>query len=111
MFIYRVWDYNNNSKLSHWNPDKASWNRTVSRITALEFVNAHDNTMLMVGSEDGCVRIWSNYTNTLKNREPSLVTAWQALPEIGNSNKTGYAAGKCILIMACIKILHILRPQ
>ncbi|XP_065210456.1 regulatory-associated protein of mTOR isoform X2 [Planococcus citri] len=83
-----VWDYNTNSKLTHWNPDRGIWNRNISRITALDLVNAHDNTMLLVGSEDGAVRLWSNYTNNLPNREPVLVTAWQALSELSSSNRT-----------------------
>lgn len=78
-----VWDYNSNSKVSNWNTERGSCNRaTAARITALEFINAQDTTMLLVGSEDGSVRVWSNYMYSLPNHEPSLITAWQALPEL-----------------------------
>ena len=86
--IFSVWDYNTNSKLTHWNPDRGIWNRNISRITALDLVNAHDHTMLLVGSEDGAVRLWSNYTNNVPNKEPTLVTAWQSLSELSTMNRT-----------------------
>lgn len=88
IYFFSVWDYNINSKLTHWNPDRGTWNRNVSRITTLDLVNAHDNTMLLAGSEDGSVRLWSNYNNIVQNREPVLVTAWTALSEISTLNKS-----------------------
>lgn len=86
-----IWDYNSNSKLSHWRADYNSRTQeTTARITAFEFLNAQDITMLLVGSKDGFVRVWSNY-----NHDPSVVTAWQALPEIStalykNSSSSAY---------------------
>lgn len=43
--------------------------------------------MLLVGSEDGAVRLWSNYTNSVANKEPVLVTAWQALSELSSLSR------------------------
>ncbi|XP_046663293.1 regulatory-associated protein of mTOR isoform X2 [Homalodisca vitripennis] len=84
---FSVWDYQSNSKLCHWRVDRCgggggSLARHPTRITALECVNAHDSESLLVtGSEDGTVRLWANYNSGGSNREPQLVTAWQALPE------------------------------
>lgn len=95
--FFRVYDYNNNLKLKQFNLEKGSWNRTTSRITSLNFVNAHDDTLLMVGSEDGSVRLWSNYSCNIPNREPTLVTAWLALSEITNANKNSYTSGNYLI--------------
>lgn len=35
----------------------------------------------MAGSDDGAVRIWKNYCNIL-GRDPTLLTAWQALADV-----------------------------
>lgn len=53
----------------------------------MQFVNEHDVSLLMTGSDDGTVRLWSNYVPR-ENREPELVTAWQALPDITPSNRS-----------------------
>jgi regulator-associated protein of mTOR len=47
----------------------------------LEFINSHDVTLLMVGSDDGSIRVWKNYYNMF-GREPTLLTAWQALADL-----------------------------
>lgn len=65
----------------------ASHGNKMSRITALEFINAHDVTLLMAGSDDGSVRIWKNYSSML-NRDPVLLTAWQAMADIQPAAKT-----------------------
>ncbi|XP_075231155.1 regulatory associated protein of MTOR complex 1 [Lycorma delicatula] len=87
-----VWDYTNGMKLSHWRTERNSWSKMGIRITSLDFVNPHDIALLLVGSEDGAVRLWSNYTS----REPTLVTAWQALPDmtpICKPHSTGSSGG------------------
>ncbi|XP_078048119.1 regulatory associated protein of MTOR complex 1 isoform X1 [Augochlora pura] len=79
-----VWDYQSGPKLLTY---CASRGNKASRITALEFINAHDVSLLMAGSDDGSVRVWKHYSSTL-NREPILLTAWQALADIQPVTKT-----------------------
>ncbi|KAG7209721.1 hypothetical protein KM043_011355 [Ampulex compressa] len=83
---FGIWDYQNGTKLTYC----ASHGKKTSRVSALEFINAHDMTLLMAGSDDGSVRIWKNY-NSVLNREPILLTAWQALADIQLSTKTSTA--------------------
>lgn len=78
-----------------------------SRITALEFINSHDVALLMVGSDDGSIRVWKNYYNML-GREPMLITAWQALgdqqPVIkGSMGKLATSPIQFLLIFFCVK--------
>lgn len=82
LFIYRVWDCQTGTKLTYC----ASHGNKMSRITALEFINAHDITLLMAGSDDGSVRVWKNYSSML-NRDPVLLTAWQAMADIQPATK------------------------
>lgn len=48
-----------------------------TRVTSLEFVNAHDRSLLMVGYEDGSVRLWRPPAG--EGEEPRLVSAWRPL--------------------------------
>ncbi|XP_015588597.1 regulatory-associated protein of mTOR isoform X3 [Cephus cinctus] len=74
---FGVWDWQTGTRLTYC----TSRGNKMSRVTALEFINAHDVTLLMAGSDDGSVRIWKNYCNML-GRDPTLLTAWQALTDV-----------------------------
>ncbi|XP_065846422.1 regulatory-associated protein of mTOR-like isoform X2 [Oscarella lobularis] len=56
-----------------------------SHITNLDFVNPHDKSFLLVGTDDGNVRLWKNYATA----GPELVTAWRALSEKLTSSTRG----------------------
>lgn len=51
------------------------------RVSSLNFINEHDIFQVLVGYEDGVIRIWKPSERT--NEDPKLVTAWQGLGEIG----------------------------
>lgn len=90
---FGIWDWQGNTKLSYCN-NRAS---KESRITSMEFVNSHDASLLLVASDDGSVRLWSNY-NLVQSKEPLLVTAWQALSDvqlIGRSANAGAGLLMC----------------
>ncbi|XP_067006454.1 regulatory-associated protein of mTOR isoform X2 [Anabrus simplex] len=74
---FGVWDWYGGNKLSFC-LNRASKG---SRITSLQFVNSHDSSLLMAASDDGSIRLWSNYA-LLQGKEPSLITAWMALPDV-----------------------------
>ena len=74
---FGVWDWHTGAKLTYC----TSRGTRPSRVTALEFVNAHDVSFLMAASDDGAVRIWKNYCSMI-GRDPTLLTAWQALADV-----------------------------
>lgn len=56
-----------------------------SRVTAIEFINAHDKTIILAGYEDGSVRIWRPPPFDAVVKESKLVTAWQAIGDVTRS--------------------------
>lgn len=85
---FGIWDWQSGSKLTYHTPRGS---KTGSRITSVEFMNSHDVSLLMTGSDDGSVRVWKSYCN-LMGREPTLLTAWQALADVQPASKTSMAA-------------------
>ncbi|XP_071450687.1 regulatory-associated protein of mTOR-like [Hetaerina americana] len=69
-----------------------------SRITAVEFANGHDVSLLLAASDDGSLRLWRDYASIYSPSlysssihvaafgsqiaQPKLVSAWQALSDI-----------------------------
>ncbi|KAH7387516.1 hypothetical protein KP509_16G026500 [Ceratopteris richardii] len=70
--VVRVWDYEQgtlvNSFENHSMADKG--------ISKLCLLNELEDSLLLVASNDGCIRVWKDYTQ--KNKQ-SLVTAWHAI--------------------------------
>lgn len=100
---FRVWDYQNGTKLTFC---ASRGSKTKSRITALEFINSHDLSLLMAGSDDGSVRIWKNYSGTI-SRDPILLTAWQALADVQPATKTSNGMYWKILSAHCFSLIYI----
>ncbi|ESP03931.1 hypothetical protein LOTGIDRAFT_230228 [Lottia gigantea] len=72
-----MWDWEQGSKLSYLN----NMNPKQSRITTMDFINPHDISLLMCGSDDGAVRVWRNYMVD-DGRGKELVTSFQALSDM-----------------------------
>ncbi|XP_012221005.1 regulatory-associated protein of mTOR isoform X2 [Linepithema humile] len=89
---FGVWDYQNGTKLSYC---ASRGNNAKSRITALEFINPHDLSLIMAGSDDGSVRIWKHYNGSI-SRDPILLTAWQALADVQPATKTSSAIARLV---------------
>ncbi|KAK0077123.1 hypothetical protein PV325_004412 [Microctonus aethiopoides] len=84
---FGIWDWQTGTKLTY----HAIRGSKMSRITSLEYINAHDVSFLMTGSDDGSVRVWKNYSNMM-GREPNLLTAWQALADSQPASKASIAS-------------------
>ncbi|KAI9477985.1 MAG: raptor N-terminal caspase like domain-containing protein [Benjaminiella poitrasii] len=77
-----VWDWKQGTPLSvidNGNPPQ-------SRITDLKFMNEEDEGLLMVGSDDGVVRIYKNYDGSGDQEQAVLVSSWRALKEMEKSS-------------------------
>lgn len=71
---YSLWDDHGANLSTHQND-----NPSQTRITALTYLNAHDVSLLLLGSDDGAVRVWRNYNSSSKRQ---LVAAFQALGDV-----------------------------
>lgn len=59
-----------------------------ARITSMEFINGHDDALLMMGTDDGSCRIWRDFApETTENINGSLVSAWKPLAEMSPSTR------------------------
>jgi regulator-associated protein of mTOR len=56
------------------------------KVTALEYINPHDLTYLMTGTDKGIVRVWRDWMTP--DSTPRLVTAWKALSDTLPVNKS-----------------------
>jgi regulator-associated protein of mTOR len=68
-------------------------NPKISQITALEFINGHEDGLLVSGSDDGVVRVYKDW-----QKEHKLVTAWNLLPELVPQSVAGnrLSSGLCL---------------
>lgn len=59
------------------------------RVTSIQFINAHNRGHLMVGYDDGSIRIWKNSDNQNKSTG-HLITAFQAIDEPSTKSSRFY---------------------
>ncbi|KAI9595572.1 raptor N-terminal caspase like domain-containing protein [Syncephalis fuscata] len=73
-----IWDWERHTKINaFWNGNTAS-----SRITSIDLMNEEDVALLMVGSDDGAIRLYRNYESS----SIELVSSWRALVDRLPSN-------------------------
>ncbi|XP_031551677.1 regulatory-associated protein of mTOR-like [Actinia tenebrosa] len=70
-----VWNWEKGMLLNYF----VNNNRKQSRITSMEFLNAHDLTLLLTGTDDGSVRVYRHHGRENGQKKVEMVTAWQAL--------------------------------
>uniref|UniRef100_UPI00358F8B59 regulatory-associated protein of mTOR isoform X2 n=1 Tax=Myxine glutinosa TaxID=7769 RepID=UPI00358F8B59 len=75
------WDWEKGEKVNYFH----NGNPRYSRITAMEFINSHDVSLLLTGTDDGAIRIWKNCAD--EERNPELISAWQGLSEMLPSSR------------------------
>ncbi|XP_073168182.1 regulatory-associated protein of mTOR isoform X5 [Lepidochelys kempii] len=70
------WDWEKGEKLDYFH----NGNPRYTRITAMEYLNGQDCSLLLTATDDGAVRVWKNFADLEKN--PEMVTAWQGLSDM-----------------------------
>lgn len=71
-----VWNWEKGVRINYISNN----NPKISRITSMDFLNAHDLTLLLTGTDDGSVRVWRNIEGeNYSDKSLEMVTAWQAL--------------------------------
>lgn len=86
---FSIWDWGTGAKLCYC--QSKGTRSSVTKITSLKFLNAHDITLLMAASDDGSVKIWKTPTVGLASvhtKEPVLISAWQALTEMQPTSRS-----------------------
>ncbi|KAK0554758.1 Target of rapamycin complex 1 subunit kog1 [Tilletia horrida] len=81
-----IWDWEENRLISRFN----NGNPGLSNITSAAFVNAELDSLLLLASAEGEVRVWRNYERDfLLNPEsgPELASSFRALPDLIRSRK------------------------
>ncbi|CAJ0967179.1 unnamed protein product [Ranitomeya imitator] len=79
------WDWEKNEKLDYFH----NGNPRYTRITAMEYLNGQDCSLLLTATDDGAIRVWKNFADQEKN--PEMVTAWQGLSDMLPSTRGGLA--------------------
>uniref|UniRef100_A0A4W3JYD1 Regulatory-associated protein of mTOR n=1 Tax=Callorhinchus milii TaxID=7868 RepID=A0A4W3JYD1_CALMI len=70
------WNWEKGEKLDYFH----NGNPRYTRITALEYLNGQDSSLLLSATDDGAIRVWKNFADLEKN--PEMVTAWQGLSDM-----------------------------
>ncbi|CAG9766150.1 unnamed protein product [Ceutorhynchus assimilis] len=72
---FAIWDWGTAAKTTIYQQKSAVKGRT-AKISALEWINGHDLSLLLVAADDGSVKVWRPHV--VGARAPTLVSAWQA---------------------------------
>ncbi|XP_042311571.1 regulatory-associated protein of mTOR isoform X1 [Sceloporus undulatus] len=70
------WDWEKGEKMDYFH----NGNPRYTRITAMEYLNGQDYSLLLTATDDGAIRVWKNFADLEKN--PEMVTAWQGLSDM-----------------------------
>uniref|UniRef100_A0A8C5D1Q7 Raptor N-terminal CASPase-like domain-containing protein n=1 Tax=Gouania willdenowi TaxID=441366 RepID=A0A8C5D1Q7_GOUWI len=75
VFSSSFWDWEKGERLDYF----YNGNPRYTRITAMEYLNGHDCSLLLTATDDGALRIWKNFAD---QKNPEMVTAWQGLSDM-----------------------------
>jgi regulator-associated protein of mTOR len=82
---WSIWDIDQGLKVTS-HQDNCTY--STAKITAAEFINPHDISFLLVGSDDGAVHVWRDYyQESSDSPKPTLVTAWRGLTDMLPASK------------------------
>lgn len=54
-------------------------------VTSFEFINPSTRALVLIGHDDGCIRIWKPPTDT--KEKPTLITGWQAINDVTSASR------------------------
>lgn len=60
-------------------------------VTSFEFINPSTRALVLIGHDDGCIRIWKPPTEN--KDKPTLITGWQATNDVTNASRTTNTCG------------------
>lgn len=60
-------------------------------VTSFEFINPSTRALVLIGHDDGCIRIWKPPTE--HKEKPTLITGWQAINDVTSANRMTYTCG------------------
>ncbi|XP_055013916.1 regulatory-associated protein of mTOR isoform X4 [Boleophthalmus pectinirostris] len=80
------WDWEKGERLDYF----YNGNPRYTRITAMEYLNGHDCSLLLTATDDGALRIWKNFAD---QKNPEMVTAWQGLSDMLPTTRGQPSAG------------------
>lgn len=68
------------------------WRHTPStEVTSFEFINPSTRCLVLIGHDDGCIRLWKPPTDN--KEKPTLITGWQAINDVTNANRMTNTCG------------------
>lgn len=60
-------------------------------VTSFEFINPSTRALVLIGHDDGCIRIWKPPTD--HKEKPTLITGWQAINDVTSANRMTNTCG------------------
>lgn len=87
-----IWDWERSVRMAHFSNQQPK----AARITSMEFINGHDDALLLIGADDGSCRIWRDFVRPAPRSSVSsedcvagadLVSAWKCIAEMTPSTR------------------------
>lgn len=70
----------------------SQWRQTTNtEVTSFEFINPSTRCLVLIGHDDGCIRIWKPPIDS--REKPTLITGWQAINDVTSANRMTNSCG------------------
>ncbi|MEQ2172233.1 hypothetical protein GOODEAATRI_019013 [Goodea atripinnis] len=105
MFISTsFWDWEKGERLDYF----YNGNPRYTRITAMEYLNGHDCSLLLTATDDGALRVWKNFAD---QKNPEMVTAWQGLSDMlpttrGQPSSSTHSKDQHFILLRVLPVSH-----
>ena len=74
LFLNSLYNWSKGVRISSCENNKSR--QITAKVTSIDWLNVHDNSLLLVASDDGSIKIREAVTE--RNCEPKIISAWQA---------------------------------